>query len=197
MMPGRPTSLVLASRSPRRIELMREAGYEFEILVPEVEEAHDPSLTPEALTLENARLKAAAAASQRRDSLVIGADTLVYVDGFPLGKPLDLEEAHAMLLRLSGRAHQVCTGVFLASSGGREGHGFHVITEVVFKTLSPAAIRAYHALCNPLDKAGGYGIQEHGDMLLEQHQGSWTNVMGLPMERLRQELGQCGIHPRL
>lgn len=187
------TKLVLASQSPRRIELMQEAGYVFEILVPEVEEAHDASLTPEALTVENARLKATAAALRHPDALVIGADTLVYVDGFPLGKPQDMEEAHAMLQRLSGRSHQVCTGVYLARQGGQEGDGFHVITEVVFKPLTSDHIRAYHARCNPLDKAGGYGIQQDGDMLLERYQGSWTNVMGLPMERLRAELSAFGF----
>lgn len=180
--------LVLASQSPRRIELMREAGYDFEILVPEVEEAHDASLTPEALTIENAGLKARAGARLRPDALVIGADTLVYVDGEPLGKPRDLDQALAMMRRLSGRIHEVCTGVVLAWNAGEDQHGFHVITEVTFLPLTDDVIRAYHARVTPLDKAGAYGIQEASEMILESYAGSWTNVMGLPMERLVEEL---------
>lgn len=180
--------LILASQSPRRVELMREAGFVFDTLVPEVEEAHDAALTPEALTVENARRKAVAASEIRPECLTLGADTLVYLDGEPLGKPRDLAEAAAMLSRLSGRAHEVCTGVYLAWDGGRQGRGFHVITEVIFKPLTEAEIQAYHQLVNPLDKAGAYGIQEHGDRIVDHYEGSWTNVMGLPMERLREEL---------
>ena len=180
--------LVLASQSPRRVQLMREAGYEFEIVVPEVEEAHDGSLSPEVLTVENARRKAVAGAVLHPDALVIGADTMVYLDSEPLGKPANLDEALTMLRRLSGRSHEVCTGVYLAWDAGRQGRGFHVISHVVFKTLSDDLIRAYHALVNPLDKAGAYGIQENGNMIISGHEGSWTNVMGLPMERLTEEL---------
>ena len=181
-------SLILASQSPRRVELMREAGFAFDTLVPEVVEAHDASLTPEALTVENARRKAVAAAAIKPECLTLGADTLVYLDGEPLGKPRDLAEAAVMLSRLSGRAHEVCTGVYLAWDGGRQGRGFHVITEVIFKPLTEADIHAYHQLVNPLDKAGAYGIQEHGDRIVDHYKGSWTNVMGLPMERLQEEL---------
>jgi septum formation protein len=184
--------LVLASQSPRRVELMREAGYDFEIVLPDVEEAHDANLTPEALTVENARRKAVAGALMKPEALVIGADTLVYVDGDPLGKPRDLNEALMMMRRLSGRSHQVCTGVYLASRGGKEGRGFHVITDVTFLTISDAVIQAYHARVNPLDKAGAYGIQEGSEMILQSHEGSWTNVMGLPMERLVEELKKEG-----
>lgn len=185
--------LVLASQSPRRIELMQAAGYSVEVLSPSVEEAHDKTLSPEALTVANATLKAQAGATLRPQALVIGADTLVYVDGIPLGKPKDMTEAAAMLHRLSGRTHQVCTGVCLASEGGAAVHGFHVITEVTFRALSAEAIQSYHSRVNPLDKAGGYGIQEQGDLILEAYSGSWTNVMGLPMEALVAALSQAGI----
>lgn len=188
MMPGFPKPLVLASQSPRRVELMTEAGFAFDIIVPQVEEAHDASLTPEALTVENARRKAVAGAQLKPESLVIGADTLVYIDGEPLGKPRDLPEALAMMRRLSGRSHQVATGVYLAWDGGNEGRGFHVITDVSFLPLTDAIIQAYHARVNPLDKAGAYGIQECSEMILASYSGSWTNVMGLPMERLKEEL---------
>jgi septum formation protein len=129
-----------------------------------------------------------AGAQLRPEALVIGADTLVYVDGDPLGKPRDLDEALTMMRRLSGRTHEVCTGVVLAWNGGAEYHGFHVITKVTFVPLLDDLIRAYHARVTPLDKAGAYGIQEASEMILDGHQGSCTNVMGLPMERLVEEL---------
>ena len=188
---GRP--LVLASRSPRRIELLSEAGYHFDVLSPEVEESHDAALAPAELTIENARRKAVAGLGLRTEALVIGADTLVYLDGQPLGKPGDLGEAHEMLRRLSGRQHHVCTGVYLSWAGG--GRGFEVNTDVTFLPLSEDDIRAYHARVNPLDKAGAYGIQEAGEMIVERCEGSWTNVMGLPMERLLEELRALGVRP--
>lgn len=192
-----PPRLILASASPRRVQLMREAGYTFTALSPEgVEEAHDATLTPEALTVENARRKATAVARTQPDALVIGADTLVYLDGQPLGKPATRAEAHEMLRRLSGRAHEVCTGVFLAQDAGRHGLGFHVISHVIFRELSDEEIHAYHTLVDPLDKAGAYGIQEHGEKIIIRHQGSWTNIMGLPMERLSAELSRAAFPPR-
>lgn len=196
MTQAKGTSLVLASQSPRRVELMGEAGFVFEIVVPDVEEAHDAALSPEALTIENARRKAVAGAQAKPDALVIGADTLVYVDGEPLGKPLNHEEALAMLRRLSGRKHEVCTGVYLAWDGGAQGRGFHVITDVFFQPLTDEVILAYHAKVNPLDKAGAYGIQECSEMILSRYEGSWTNVMGLPMECLIEELRQSGMEPQ-
>lgn len=175
--------LILASASPRRIELLRGAGFDFEIVVPQVEEAHDHTLTPGQLTLENARRKALAVSSVRPEALVLGADTLVYVDGEPLAKPADMEEALAMLRRLSGRTHEVCTGVALARDG-KVARELHVITHVTFKPLSDAIIRDYHAKVNPLDKAGGYGIQACTDMILDRMEGSFTNVVGLPVEEV-------------
>lgn len=187
--------LVLASQSPRRAELLRVHGFGFfEVCVPEVEEAHDEAMSPEELTLLNARLKACAVAGQRLEAVVVAADTLVYVDGVPLGKPGDLEEGRRMLERLSGRAHQVCTGVVIAWAGGKEEVAFAVVTEVVFKVLKAEVIDAYHAVCDPLDKAGGYGIQDGTELILEGITGSFSNVMGLPMEevgpRLRRVLGE-------
>lgn len=184
--------LILASQSPRRVDLLQQAGYDFKTVVPIVEEAHDPRLTPAALTVENGRRKAVAGAALNPAALVIGADTLVYVDGSPLGKPRDMDEALAMMRRLSGRSHQVCTGVVLAWDGGTEYHAFHVITDVTFKPLTNETIRAYHARVSPLDKAGAYGIQEASEMILDHYEGSWTNVMGLPMERLVEELTTLG-----
>ena len=187
--------LVLASQSPRRAELLRADGFEgFEICAPEVDEAHDEAMSPEALTLANARLKARVVAGQRPEAVVVAADTLVYVDGVPLGKPGDLAEGRGMLERLSGRGHQVCTGVVIVWDGGAAEEAFAVVTEVVFKELSAEVIEAYHAVCDPLDKAGGYGIQDGTALILEGITGSFSNVMGLPMEevgpRLRRILGE-------
>lgn len=179
--------LVLASASPRRADLLRKAGVSFEVICPEVEEAHDASMTPEELTVENARRKALAGSAMCPGRLVLGADTLVYVDGEPLAKPADMDEALRMVRQLSGRSHEVCTGVVLARDGALI-EKFHVITHVTFKPLSDAAIRDYHNLVNPLDKAGAYGIQAHTDMLLERMEGSFSNVVGLPVERLMQVL---------
>lgn len=181
--------LVLASASPRRVELLRGAGFTFEIIVPQVEEAHDATLTPAALTVANARLKALAGSHLKPGALVIGADTLVYVDGDPLGKPADMEEALAMVRRLSGRTHQVCTGVAFACDGRIEDE-LHVITHVTFKSLTDSLIRDYHSKLTPLDKAGAYGIQEHTDMLLERMEGSFTNVVGLPIDEVTAALRQ-------
>jgi septum formation protein len=181
-------SLVLASASPRRTELMQEAGYTFEVLVPEVEEAHDEALSCEALTIENARLKALAVASHRPDAVIVAADTLVYLDDKPIGKPADMEDAAGMLRRLSGRTHKVCTGVAIVARGGAAERTFPVISEVTFKTLSEEVIRDYHSRIQPLDKAGAYAVQDESAMIIERVEGSWSNVKGLPMERLNEEL---------
>lgn len=179
--------LVLASASPRRVELLRGAGFDFEIVVPQVEEAHDATLTPAELTVENARRKALEGSRLRPGALVIGADTLVYVDGDPLGKPADLDEALAMVRRLSGRSHEVCTGVALACDG-RIVQELHVITQVTFKVLTDEVIRDYHSRVNPLDKAGAYGIQECTEVVMAGMKGSFTNVVGLPVDEVSEAL---------
>ena len=174
-------ALVLASASPRRAELLREAGVSIEVLSPDVEEAHDASLTPEQLTVENARRKALAGSAMRPGRLVLGADTLVYVDGDPLAKPADMDEALRMVRRLSGRSHEVCTGVVLARDGTVV-EAFHVITHVTFKPLTDDTIRDYHSKVNPLDKAGAYGIQGYASRFIERIDGNYSNVVGLPVQ---------------
>ena len=180
--------LILASASPRRVELMEEAGFSFKVIVPEVEEAHDEALRCEELTIENAKLKALAVAIQVPDAVVVAADTLVYLDQKPLGKPQDMAEAAVMLRRLSGRIHEVCTGVAIAVDGGQRIGCFHVISEVEFKPLTDELIAEYHRRIQPLDKAGAYAIQDESAMIIERINGSWSNVKGLPMERLCEEL---------
>lgn len=167
---------------------MREAGYIFEVRPSPAEELHDPALPPAELTTGNARLKASAVSRLHPESVVIGADTLVFLDGDPLGKPADLDEAAAMLRKLVGRTHQVCTGVCFARGRPSGIATFHELTAVTFRALSSMEIDAYLEKVDPLDKAGAYAAQEHGNLIIERVEGSWTNVVGLPMERLRIEL---------
>ena len=179
--------LILASGSPRRRELLAAAGVEFEVVVSPAEEIHDASIPLAELCERNAELKAAAVAAEHPAAVVIGADTLVWIDGEPLGKPRNLAEARAMLRRLSGRAHTVCTGVCAIFPDGRI-ERFHELTAVRFLPLDEARIDAYLRRTDPLDKAGAYGIQDQAGLLVEDIAGSYTNVMGLPVERLRSVL---------
>jgi septum formation protein len=173
--------IILASSSPRRRELLQQAGIVFEVLPSPAEEIHDPAMKPDHLCELNATLKAAAVAEMHPHAIVIGSDTLVFIDEMPLGKPADLEEAHAMLRRLSGRTHRVCTGVCVIHPGGLQ-KVFHDITEVTFRPLDEAAIARYFSRVNPLDKAGAYGIQEYGEEIISGIHGTYENVMGLPTQ---------------
>lgn len=180
--------IILASASPRRRDLMAEAGIDCQIIPSPADEIHDASLTPPALTVHNARAKAEAISELNPEATVIGADTLVFIDGEPLGKPRDMEEAEAMLLRLVGRTHQVCTGVCLCRAEPAKVVTFHSITDVTFHELTLPEIRAYHAKIEPLDKAGAYAAQDHGAEIIRETRGSWTNVVGLPMDELQEHL---------
>ncbi len=175
--------VVLASGSPRRKELLEAAGMMFEVVVSPAEEIHDASIPLAELCERNAELKAAAVAESRPEAVVIGADTLVWIDGEPLGKPRDLEEARAMLRKLGGRSHTVCTGVCAIFPDGRR-ECFHELTEVRFRPLDEAAITAYFGKTDPLDKAGAYGIQDSGEMIVEGIEGAFDNVMGLPVAKV-------------
>lgn len=175
--------LVLASSSPRRIELLREAGYDFEVDVPrEVEEIQSPDLTGREIARWNAMLKARAVAARRGsgDEIILAADTVVTLGGRVFGKPRDFEEAVEMLASLQGHTHLVFTGVCLARGASLD--LFDVSTAVTFHTLTEGQIREYLGLIDPLDKAGAYAAQEHGDRIISQIEGSRSNVMGLPME---------------
>ncbi len=181
-------SIVLASTSPRRRELLERAGVPFEVMASPAGELHDAAMKPHVLCELNATLKAAAVAELRPDATVIGADTLVFIDGLPLGKPAGMDEAKAMLRRLSGRTHQVCTGVCVIYPGGGK-NVFHDLTAVTFRTLDETAIDDYFSRVNPLDKAGAYGIQECGEMIVAEIAGSFDNVMGLPVAKVVAALG--------
>lgn len=180
---------MLASGSPRRRELLEHAGLRFEVRPSPAKELHDPSLALDDLCERNAELKARAVPVA--DAWVIGADTLVSIDGEPLGKPADLDEARAMLRRLAGREHRVCTGVCVIEPDGGAAC-FHEITVVRFHDFDDLVIEDYFAKVDPLDKAGAYGIQEHGSMLVAGIEGSFDNVMGLPVARVLDALGTCG-----
>lgn len=171
---------------------MTRAGLVFEVVVSPAEEIHDPALPPDRLCEGNAVLKAAAVARLHPQATVIGADTLVFIDADALGKPADLEEARAMLRRLSGRTHRVCTGVCVIRPGGAI-RTFHELSEVVFRELDDAAIDAYFRLVDPLDKAEAYGIQVHGERIVAEIRGGFDNVMGLPVARLMDVLAE---HPQ-
>ena len=176
--------LVLASRSPRRRELLVAAGAkDVTIAASDVEESSDASQGLAALVLNNARAKATDIAAQFPKSIVLGADTLVWLDGTALGKPSDMGEARHMLDRLSGRVHEVCTGVHLVRLDPHLQVEFHETTHVRFRPLDAAAIDAYLQRVDVLDKAGAYALQEHGDLIIESVEGSRSNVVGLPVER--------------
>jgi septum formation protein len=180
--------LILASQSPRRAELLGLLGVEFAVVssdAPEVEHAH---LSPREVCLLNAWRKAHAVAKKHRDALVLAADTLVFLGHEILAKPADLTDAARMLERLSGRTHQVVTGVCLLHQRAHRQRLFAESTDVTFQRLDAARIRRYMAKVNPLDKAGAYAIQEHGAEIVESLDGSLTNVVGLPLERVRWEL---------
>lgn len=184
---------ILASSSPRRIELLRRAGVAVEVIPSDVEELHELDWDIRVLCRENARRKACDVASRHPGAWVIGADTLVGLDSIPLGKPVDEVEARAMLRALSARVNHVCTGVCVVAPDGRE-TVFDEITEVEFRPLSDEIIDAYLAQVHTLDKAGGYAVQEQGDMIIAEVRGDLDNVIGLPVSRLLTVLGNLGVN---
>lgn len=171
--------VILASQSPRRRDLLAKAGVPFSIVIRDTEELKDTALPPRELCLHNARAKAEAVFREHPDSTIIGADTLVFLDGLPLGKPQDAEEARTMLRMLSGRTHHVCTAVSIQSPLGVK--DIAVLTEVTFRTLAEEDIRRYMELVDVMDKAGSYAFQEHGEMIISSVRGDTDNVIGLPV----------------
>jgi septum formation protein len=186
--------LILASASPRRAELLRQIGLDFQIvpsLVPE-----DPPTgpyTPEQLVMNLATAKVGQVAQGRSAGIIIGADTVVFLENRILGKPRSTAEAVAMLTQLSGKTHRVFTGIrVLDAASGRCSTDF-AMTEVVFRRLEPDEIRAYVRTGEPLDKAGAYGIQGHGAILVERINGCYFNVVGLPIGKLVAALRRLGF----
>jgi septum formation protein len=179
---GDAPPLVLASQSPRRAELIGRLGLKPEIAPADLDERYLPGETPEVHAERLAREKALAIAVSRPEALVVGSDTIVVVDGDVLGKPSDVDHAVEMLTRLSGRSHEVCTGVAVAH-GGHVESGLERV-QVRFRPLDRSACEAYVATGEPMDKAGAYGIQGYGSALVEGIVGDYFAVMGLPVVRM-------------
>lgn len=186
MIPGR--SIILASKSPRRQQLLKELGYPFTVVTKEVEEIYPPHLVREQVPLFLAELKAKAFNETLSEKdVVITADTIVYCEGKILGKPLDFQDATGILNMLSGKKHEVITGVCLHNKHTL--YSFYVVTDVYFKTLSAEEISYYLERYQPYDKAGSYGIQEWIGLIgIEKIVGSYFNVMGLPVKELHEAL---------
>jgi septum formation protein len=180
--------LILASASPRRAELLRQLKLDFKIFPSDATEVFDEQLSPRELCQLNAHRKARAVAKKFPDALVLGADTLVFLEREIFGKPKDLGDAEKMLSRLQGRTHQVVTGVCLMHLRAHRERIFADGTDVTFHPLDAQQIRDYLSKMNPLDKAGAYAIQEHGEKIVAEISGSYSNVVGLPVEQLREEL---------
>ena len=184
--------IILASQSPRRRELLERMGItDFKVIPARGEEVSIRTLTPDQLVEELSRRKCAEVAANRPDDLVIAADTLVSINNRVLGKPRNEEDAARMLAALSGKLHMVYTGVTV-SLGGRT-LTQHEMTSVRFRTLTQADIIRYIATGEPMDKAGAYGIQGYGSVLVESISGDYYNVMGLPVCRLSRMLVRFGV----
>jgi septum formation protein len=180
--------LVLASGSPRRVELLRAAGLAFDVVPADVDERALDDETPATHVLRLARAKAARVAETRPDDVIVGADTVVTIDGLILGKPRDDEEARAMLERLSGRPHEVLTGVAVLR-GADIATGLDR-TLVHFTQLTEEDLAWYVGSGEPRDKAGAYGIQGRASRYVDRIEGSYSNVVGLPVSLVSRLLGR-------
>lgn len=188
-----PDCLILASASPRRRELLGSLGYRFDVVVAAVTEHEDPGLDPRVMVARNSALKADHVAAQHPDAWVLGADTTVFIDGHALNKPADPAAARAMLRRLSGRTHTVFTGVALRHATRGVAEDLGVASDVDFRALSDADIERYLQLVHVYDKAGGYGIQDHGELLVAAQRGSLSNIIGLPVDEVGELLTRHGV----
>ena len=188
-------SLILASGSARRADLLAEAGYRFTVVTGSVTELFVDFLTPRELTLFNARRKAFAVAPRHPEAVVLAADTIVSLDHKKFGKPKDLAEARSFLEELSGRTHSVFTGVAVVHYSQSRLCYEVSQTEVTFRDLTGSEIEAYLSRINPLDKAGGYAAQTDAGSIIEDVDGSFTNVVGLPMEKITATLARFDVVP--
>ena len=191
------TKLVLASASPRRRALLAAAGFKFEIVHAPVAERFDRNLSLCELTLYNASRKGLFVGRSHRQQVVLAADTLVALDHEIIGKPASMKEAGRILRRLSGRTHSVCTAVSICRLAEAQASAFCEISYVRFKRLTSDAIQSYLSRIDPLDKAGAYAAQGDGSEIIASIEGSFTNVVGLPMERTIAELRRFAITPEL
>jgi septum formation protein len=182
--------LILASTSPRRRRLLTEHGYAFRVVPADITEITPPHMSPGEITLYNARAKSLFVSRAEPESLVLGVDTLVAFEGAVLGKPENMKAAFNMVKRLNGRTHDVYSGVWLRHAESKRERGFIDITRVHFRKLTDTQLRDYLDRIGPLDKAGAYAAQEDRGELIEAIEGSFSNVIGLPMEALAMNLLQ-------
>ncbi|MGE0823216.1 MAG: nucleoside triphosphate pyrophosphatase [Candidatus Binatia bacterium] len=190
-------SLILASASPRRRELLETARVLFSIIPSNASEEPLPDEAPAAYALRVAREKAKAIAQQHPDHWILGADTIVVVNNEILGKPKDPADARRMLRLLSGQTHQVMTAFALIDEEGREYASQVVTSTVTFKPLTDSRIESYLATREPFDKAGAYAIQGQGAVLVERVEGSYTNIVGLPIDEVLVVLRAAGIYQEI
>ncbi|SDN59079.1 Maf family protein [Alkalicoccus daliensis] len=184
-------TVVLASQSPRRKELLTQAGIEFTVQPSVKEEIYDPAETPDNIVASLALQKAEEVFAQHPEAVVIGSDTMVAIDGKMLGKPKDEEEAARMLKQLSGRTHQVHTGAAILSKEDRT--VFTETVQVTFYPLTESEINTYIQSKEPADKAGAYGIQGLGAVLVERIEGDYFSIVGLPVAKVVRALKKHGI----
>lgn len=183
--------IILASKSPRRKEILRSLGIEFSVQTKDVDESFSPDLNPEEIAVSIAEKKALAFSAELTDELLISADTIVCLDNEILGKPKDEAHAYQTLMKLSGKMHRVITAFSFYQESNLE--SYFDVTKVYFKELSTQEIKHYITRYQPFDKAGAYGIQEWmGYVAVQKIEGSYTNVMGLPSELLYRELSSKG-----
>jgi septum formation protein len=185
--------IILASNSPRRRELLAQIGLVFTVSPADVDESVLPGEAPEPYAVRLALDKARSAAMRAGKGIVIAADTIVVAGGAILGKPTDAEDARRMLKALSGRQHEVVTGLAVMDAATRRSSARTSVTKVWFRDLSEREINAYVATGEPLDKAGAYGIQERGALMVERIEGCYSNVVGLPLSLLGEILREFDI----
>lgn len=182
---------IVASASPRRKEILKNAGYNFEVIVSKADESLVSDITPEQAVSQLAKRKALSVAENNKGAVVLGCDTVVALDGEILGKPESREQAMQMLKQLSGRTHIVYTGVCITDSQKEE--TFVSATEVEFYPLSVETIGSYAATNEPDDKAGAYGIQGYGSVLVKKINGDYLTVVGLPLSETARALKRFGV----
>ena len=180
--------IILASNSPRRKEILTSLGIEFRIISPEVDECSAGSCFPEHLPIINAKLKSETVSLLYPDELVLGADTVVELDGKTVEKPEDEEDALKMLMTLSGKTHQVVTAVCITRIADNTSINFSEKSIVTFNNFSAKTAKDYMQKVHVLDKAGAYAVQEYGEIIIKSITGSESNVIGLPIEKLVESL---------
>ncbi len=186
--------LILASASPRRRQMFKNAGLQFQVAPADIDETPRPDETPAALVGRLACEKADAVLHKHSGDVVVAADTVVAFDDHILGKPVDMADARRMIEMLSGRVHHVYTGVCIVQTAPERRRSWVADTEVCFKPLSSSEIDHYLSISSPLDKAGAYAIQEHEALLVDSYSGLYSNVVGLPIEEVLEALSDFDIH---